>query len=144
MNKYCLDLELAKELYKRGIIKDAEFWWTNHDEMKPMGDVGIIPRERRSEVVCGWDFDICPAPIAEDLMELLPEELPEEKWTNAQKLTIEKYYSFVVFYFGDSKSSNYPEDDITLGYVEDTKLSNALAKMLIWLDDEGYLKKEGA
>ena len=116
MNKYCLDIELAKELYKRGIVKDACNWWAEDTEL-------IVVSTR--DIVEDCSNLICPAPISDELMELLPEE---------------GLCYFSIMYSGSSCSVAYDHQTRCVNFV-DTKLSNALAKMILWLDDNGYLKK---
>ena len=124
MDKFVCGIELAKELYKRGIVKDAEFWhfnMFNKESIQMFDGVERIGSDIKS---------VCPAPIAEELMELLPsrfESKDDWHYLSTRKNSILHFISY------DSKL--HP-----IKIISDKKESNARAKMLIWLDDEGYLK----
>ena len=144
MNKLVTDLELSKKLYEAGIVTDAENCYiTNVDfnkidtdkyesifeAVKYCNDNGItktkvVPYVEMSDSK-KRRLKYCPAPIAEELLELMPEmfidELGYHKYLEVTKI-FNKYY----VKYGDIEES-------------DTKLSNALGKMALWLKENGYL-----
>jgi len=101
MNKHVCSLELSKQLYEAKIVTDAEHWWYLVDfeigyVLEPKSySVPNIPR-------------LYPAPIAEELLELMPENIEVNKVSS-------------------------------LKTFRDKKLSNACAKMLLWLKSENYI-----
>jgi len=150
MNKYVCDKDLAQELDKRGIVKDAENWWVYVPDMV---NVDMNQFESLKELYTyieehdakHWVLNSCnmserkkklfkaiPAPIAEELLELVPDRIIThlDGVSGMFYLNLKKYS---VCYKAEMYTTVYSQSANTL--------SNALAKMLIWLDDNGYLKK---
>jgi len=119
MNKHVCSLELSKQLYEAKIVTDAEYWWVKSS----LQELYFITEDLRNPC----HIKLCPAPIAEELLELMPEmfidELGYYKYLKVSKVA-GKYY----INYNDIEQS-------------DSKLSNACAKMLLWLKAEGYLNE---
>ena len=114
MNKYVTSLELSKELYEKGIVTDSEWWWVLES-----GDWVLYHKNS----LIGTHNEHYPAYIAEELSEIL--------------LRRETSIAYV-----DGKYEIYYESSKGIDYdhcLYDTKLSDALAKMILWLKKEGYL-----
>ena len=122
MKEYVCDLELAKELFKRGIVSDAYHW---HSE------VGVI-QANVFTIEFKNDSLVYPAPIAEELLEIMPERIYVK--IDNKKIEYVLYESKISCWYINFEYS------LTIKAFTDEKLSNALAKMLIWLDDNGHLK----
>jgi len=123
MKDYYVDLEIAKELKENGFPQDCIYKW---NKMKNgLYEICIIPD----------DLEIFHAPISDEILK----ELPTELWgcmLNIDK-TNKGYY---VWYLPiHSEYDKRPKHDICPGHAK-KKLTNALAKMWLYLKKEGYIK----
>lgn len=114
-------LELAKRLKELGIKQESYFYWEN------IPNCGYVISYDPSF----WE-DMYSAFSVAELGEMLPSKIQD------YNLTIVKCgYLYDLMY-----STRY--DDIQLSYrdIEDINLANAMAKMLIHLLENGYVKAE--
>jgi len=114
MKEYCVDLELAKELKEAGFPQKSVWSYFNEDSE----DLAIV----------GTELDIAiSAPCSDELLKELPIEV------NGFIFRIERTNTdYVLGYF--------EYDEIRFGYFHNIKLSNALARMWLYLKKEGYIK----
>lgn len=113
MDKYVASLEPSKELYRRGIIANSQFFWAKDEQ----GELYITWEEVQQH-----DAEIvCPAPILSELMTIAPEMFIDE--------------------LGYHKHLEITKDRVKYGDIEEVniKVVDALVSLLIWLDDNGYL-----
>jgi len=149
-------LELCKKLKELGYSQNAGGWyWVDlGNGWKPRIEwLGVVDEEIPPE-----DFYI-KAPTIRELVEWLPSNIEKEYsyasetkriFENRIVSDIEKDYS-ISYYFIIEKTDeewfckyerlNYNEP-VILVLFSDVKLSNALAKMLIWLIKNGYVRFE--
>ncbi len=118
MKKYCVDLEIAKELKENGFKSKTYFRY----QIDTLGEVEI---ETNEFAVHDHVADIFNAPASEEIIKELPKEIDNN--------------TFQIHFFKSKKlwSVGYFDYYEPWIYLEDKKLSNCLA--LVWL----YLKKEG-
>ena len=124
--KYCVSLEWAKKLKEAGISVESEHYWKNYsltaynyekvdfyldDKTYDDDDCSSNQYERERHP----DQVIYPAPIAEELLEILPKDTQISKFKN----------TFGVFY--------------SLNKAENVKLSDALAALVCRLKQEGLI-----
>lgn len=160
MEKYCTSLGLSKELYDKGIMKDAEFWWyesitkvrREKQNYTTSGEPIVMARDtvttrnyistrkdfkKEKELLSNYSFqvkdrELCPAPIAEELLSIMPEELIIDDCS--ESYTVVKEDNIYLVTYGDDTRD-------FLEQTQDLKLSDACAKMLLWLHKEGYLNE---
>ena len=128
MNKCVVSLELAKQLYEKKIVTDAEVWWcdeTYYDNeirelnLQPNITVRMDKRYKR----------LYPAPLPCELLEKMPHSILEEGEVWRLIINIEE------------KELCYENGNGALCMVSDYKnLASGLAEL--WLKKEGYLKGE--
>jgi len=132
--KYVTSLELSKQLYAKNIITDAEHWWLGQT-LLPYYD--LVQTEVDRDKVTPY-----PAPTAEELLELMPLHITIRK--NPYIIDVFKMFTeencqveYRVVSVDDGQSENAGE---WYEYFTAPKLSDACAKMLLWLHEKGYLK----
>ena len=129
MGKMTLSLELSKTLWERGVKLETEKWWVDFHQ-----GYGEDHREYNKKLI--WELrykdssiyfpNRIPAPSTDELVEILPREisimqLPEGdsfRWDvgyNAYQMKLQKFE-----------------------YAKNGELPEALAKMVIYLLDNGY------
>lgn len=113
MNKYVVDLEIAKELKNNGFLQDSKFSW-EYDDVNSCDCIQSIDKEFSH-------FNTVNAPMSDEILKELP------KYIDSRPLTIIIANTNIVEYL------NIPSQI-------DEKLSNALAKMWLYLKKEGYIK----
>lgn len=127
--KYCVDLELAKKMYDKGLKIDSLFnyvKWLEHPWTLVLGK----PENKQQLKV-----DIIPAPIAEELMEILPEDIYEGY--NNYDLTVTKYNNYYEATY-EELVEDYGRE---VRYeCEDKKLSNTLSRLVLKLINEEILE----
>ena len=120
MKEYCVDLELAKELKEAEFPQKSEKWWNQTR-------YGYELQRQK-----GYCYPLnYPAPTSDELLNQLP------AWTDSGQVGILKEENSYRITFFINDEVNYED-----GYKEfnDKKLSNALAKMWLYLKKEGYIK----
>ena len=127
MKEYCVDLELAVELKKKGFPQETEFYFVcKHLEDKLMASYANSHNK------------VYSAPIAEEILKELPDIIIDSLWGEfkiaVKKITSE--YNVMYYIPGDWDSDMILKEKI----CNDKKLSNALAKMYLYLKKEGYIK----
>lgn len=119
---YCVDLELAIKL-KENDFKDESCHFLSHND---------------GSALHSSESDFCTGELARPTSDELLEQLPSSlifKNTNIY-LNISKLKDKYSVEYHDSK---YPEIEIVF-WMEDEKLSNALAKMWLFLKSKDFLK----
>ena len=119
MNKYVIDLELAKKLEDLRVKSWGEGYNKPFVRMRGNGDT------------CDVEI-LYPAFTNEEMLERLPSFIYGEVF-NYELIISKKELTnmYIVKYEGS-------EDNLM--YVQDKKLSNALARMWIWLIENGYVE----
>ena len=144
MKEYCVSLELAKELKENGFLqKSFNSWVKSYDVGKELK--GIIPDcgsfywFDKEQMIDRYEIERYSAPTSDEILKKLPSFIFNNDGDNCY-LTISKdYYTdkfkavYVINY--NSVSGFTPVKE-----MEEEKLSNALAKMWLYLKKEGYIK----
>lgn len=127
MREYCVDLEIAKELKENGFPQTSiyNWFWDNCNE-----DYFVQIKALDEE-----DTLICSAPNSDEILRELPEEV------RGFKFRIEKTNNIweVNYYIWEEAPGLMEEVSLGRELCEDKKLSNALAKMWLYLKKEGYI-----
>ncbi len=142
MKEFCVDLEIAKELKENGFLQDSKFYFMRQDFITFAKTAGLENRKP-------WALSIIvPKKDKEDFLEYFGHK---DKWMGIQPehfisapisdeilKELRKYKSFIQintldFNILKIQVKTYPFDWITA-----KKLSNALAKMWLYLKKEGY------
>lgn len=124
MKEFCVDLELAKELKENGFPQRSQFKWCEDEENYPESWVAYDT----SAMGCTKDI-VCSAPCSDEILK----ELPDQTDGYLQILTDELWEVG----YADHGEFTYIEGNF---YEKDQKLSNALAKLWLYLKKEGYIK----
>lgn len=163
MSKYCCDLELSKQLYVKGIVKDAENWHyqvteidasiqnanlTNHAKgvygyCNPT-TIRYVVEPKKDEIHMSLANVlkniaykiICPAPITDELLEKLPVEYEMNDSTYNIETSKFEASGGTVYYQAAFRAADDEIHDCV-----DTKAADVLAKMLLWLKDNDYLEE---
>lgn len=139
-----ISLELAKRLCELGVKQESLFYW-----IKPIDEWQITPviseKDRQyfmHSVVDILSMDFYSAFTVSELLELLPANFKitndEADYTYSYQLTISKCdeseHPYCVWYYSnkDHNSEGWQQENDTL--------PNCLAKMLIYLIEEGHVK----
>lgn len=133
--KHCVNLEIAKELKEANWNKETEFWWGRlipiSESFKKMYE-GYPPkwelRDLFLPVFKEYDWELRPAPFAEEILEDLPSYINEHG-----RLTIWKFDSIYQVAYDDPVRQSYRISS------KDESLPDALAKMWIYLKKEKLL-----
>ncbi len=123
-------LELSIKLSAFGVNKNTYFYWHNTDSFPSI--ITCYTRLQRS-----GDF-LVPAFIASELGFLIPHTLPADTASKSDsKIDIFKFDDdrWCISYFSNF---NLPP---LIAIIADT-LPNAMAKMLIWIYENGYIKND--
>lgn len=131
LKSICVSLETAKKLVEAGIVIESVFSWFYFDEIVGTKGIQKLPvqwlikdwtRKNEEEGKC------YPAPTAEEIVVVMPESLNIKGWDKPLKMERSdgKYHCFY---------------DIYGEVLHNDKLCEALAQMLPWLKQEGYLKE---
>lgn len=141
MKEFCVDLEIAKELKKEGFSQKGNFFYHNINnkyQILSKEDFQMI-----NPIIIGGEYN---APTSDEILKELPKFVESEEYElniiqrNIEKGTFEfeengnNKNKFEIFYgvFGGEVMKT-PE-------FENKKLSNAVAKMWLYLKKEGYIK----
>jgi len=154
MKEYCVDLEIAKELKKNGFPQKSNYSYVlDYDNEWYFGcnkeSINLIHKEYLSLVDHFDDYnkqhieELYSAPTSDEILKELP--LTIENEGKYHFLTIfrdfytpkePKQFYCIAYNDQDNRCLNAP-DNLD---IEDDKLSNALAKMYLYLKKEGYIK----
>jgi len=118
MKEFCVDLELAKELKENGFPQDTDKVWYKYGN--PLIDEytdEIVSRLWANNYKVRENNIQCSAPISDEILK----ELPPNSYCGKDK------ENFICAYL------DFEEED-------KKKLSNALAKMWLYLKKAGYIK----
>lgn len=133
MDNYVVDLEIAKELKKEGFPQEGLWWWQFTYEIK------YTPRVKSGKYV-PMGFKNCIAPISDEILKELPLHLEKKDnfyWLNISR---EAYDANSKRSYYEISYDNWENKCLDAICIEDDKLSNALAKMWLYLKKEGYIK----
>lgn len=128
IEKRVATLEQSRKLKELGVEINSHMVWYELSIKTPVKQWGIIERwlaERNSEVMI-------PAPTAEEIAELLPDEILDDD-IPYQILT----YKRKGIYHVNCNNSFF---DIQLYLSREKSLTHALASMLIWLIENNHIK----
>ncbi|MCK9433044.1 MAG: hypothetical protein M0R00_08810 [Candidatus Omnitrophica bacterium] len=147
MDKYCVSLELAKQLKEAGWKKETEFWWgklkTNmcntiyaYEILHLNEDGNFVPLDYiniSDNIVSKKDCKFYPAPLATEILELLPNIInPIDDNCRGHYLSISPSVSIKGWQvcYGGYRAKVFI----------DKSLPNVLAKTWIYLKKEGLIK----
>jgi len=147
ISKEVPSLELCRKLKSLGWKQEGLYWWNRSEPFKPEGEVDPLYVLERTEQSPRLKHDgphsIFPycdsgnfsfvAPTVVEMLEVLPEAIAQFRfniWRCDQK-------DFRAHYVRNGKFLG-SDDDVKI----DKDLPNALAKMLIYLIEEGHIKME--
>lgn len=132
--KYCVSLELAKQLKESGWAKETEFWYAIHKKIaEPYYSNCSHLVYGESELYPASDWNSFNAPLVTELLEELPDIISTKD--NCWGLEIRKIKdNFRVEYY-DFRIMEYSQK-----MIESSSLPDALAEMWIWLKKEGHIK----
>jgi len=134
IEKYVVSLDLAKKLKEAGWEKKTEFIWA-----RGFVDLSAFKFKYEGE-------EVLPAPLAEEILEELPKKIIDDK---TYRLRIEKYddhYAVGYCYdylFSYQQGKNAIVESVLrwLKLITDSNISNALARLWLWLKENGYLEE---
>ena len=112
--------ELSKKLHEAGIVVKSEFYWA--DKPKP-----FLSRASDEEMMSAAGTLTYPAPLAVELFEKLPQRV-EDEYMNLYRSD----FGWEMSYDGEALNGKYFTDKL---------LPNALAKMLLYLEENNLLPK---
>ena len=116
-------LSLSQELWKLGLRINTEKRWIEYKTQQfSLYDRNTSPAR--------WSGQEYPAYSTDDLLEILPNYIDPNLW-----LTIRKLYR--------TWEVGYMFSESWLNQIENVSLPEALAKMTIWLLENGYEFKDG-
>ena len=148
MKEYCVDLELAKELQENGFPQETYFYWYDVKNEKfedEFVNMPILANKRYTPVYDGESnryWKQCnalaekykySAPTSDEILKELPKYIKKDI---VYDLTIKNYPVASVILYQAYGVKELPYCKLQ----EDEKLSNALAKMWLYLKKEGYIK----
>lgn len=133
MKKYCVDLEIARELKENGFPQKGYYWWHCYKGKDFCIEQNTIQYRENEQIPCdsGLAIDYV-APTSDELLEHLPAECKIKGYrAYLDILCYPDFYQVRYYIVGNKFDLNYCEP----------KLSNALAKMCIYLKKEGYINE---
>jgi len=134
MDKYCCDKDLSFELYKRGIFtaETLNIWVK---KIYPNGDImryELLPQKYHDDYF--GMYEMFSAPTSEELLEKMPAYIGSKAYgqLRIKKVLIigESDYGYCVVYEGLRSNTGM-------------KLSNVLAKMIVWIYDNNLVDVKG-
>jgi len=151
IEKYVVSLDLAKELKEAGWEKYTIYVWAINvgEQHKTLVVPHAEVRHEKHEVWFGAFAkhyqEILPAPLAEEIIEGLPKKITDEQ---TYRLRIERHDDhYTVGYCYDYLFSYRQDKNIIaesvlrwLKLITDSNISNALARLWLWLKENGYLE----
>ena len=147
MKQFCVDLEIAKELNENGFPVFTKFWWFT-DEFNPNYVFRIYDSSTENEFYDDSGNFVeknYPAPTSDELLKELPNEILR-KYNKQNTIRIEQLQNcndkgfYYRISYGYEEYSEWHILDKNDCEIKDKKLSNALAKMWLYLKKEGYIK----
>lgn len=135
----CISLETAKKLFKAGIKIDSEFYWVQKSGYSFQSDWALITSA---------DYlKLCFEPVYDDVHEVI-EAYPAPTAEEIERYITDDYkdarYSFESFYEDGAISIrcyDYKHESLYKSEWYGNK-TEALSEMLLWLQENGYLKGE--
>lgn len=131
MKDFCVDLEISKELKENGYFQETLNWYI--EDIKT-GKIYFNKSQYPTESKTYY------APFPDEILKELPREIKDPNFDYFYHLKIEKSpihdEMYLISYGITSQDRAWMEQYNT----DDKKLSNALAKMWIYLKKEGYIK----
>jgi len=129
-------LELSKKLYELGVRKKSVFYWLvysgKYERNPKVVSFGKPPNNFL------FDYSIFyPAYLASELGEMLPQEIKTIHYKFPLKIHREKNDTWDISYNASPQSNGVEEI-----WTQADTLDNAMAKMLIWLIEQGHVKVE--
>lgn len=132
MKQYCVNLKLAKELKENGFPQKSHFLWN-------MSNYGYYFCNKQGYIDYSPQEDLY-APTSDELLKELPNTISNKDNPSCKYyLRIIKNEIFEVSYGYEDYDGWIIPYDYNIENREDKKLSNALAKLWIYLKKEGYL-----
>lgn len=129
IENHVVNIELSKRLKELGFNKPSLFAWLydrKNDEYEswylPGDDGGLSEKE-------------CKAYVATELLEWLPKFIEDESEDCYLSISNDSKQYWVGYWCGERQS-----DHIDIEQMNDDSLSNALAKMMIYLVENGFME----
>jgi len=136
LEKQVVSLELAKKLKELGFEQESYFWWQLHNDK----EYHLRDSESATgdEATFSLHKEWCSAYTVAELGEMLPDRLDEK----AQATDYETHYFFEITKDVKKWEVSYrgSGDSGCKIFVGDENLSNAMAKVLIYLKDNNLIK----
>lgn len=137
------DVEYAEKLVELGVNRKSWFSYVkpfkeyNFEEDEFIYEDEYVAIENFTDSWIRHEGDKLPTFTTDELLEVLPKVIHKEKFVGYH-ITIHNHCGFYVEY------TNYTQDNESylVQKEDDDKLSNALAKLLIWCIENGYVEKE--
>ena len=123
MKEFCVDLEIAKELEKEGFIQNTHFY--HRIQKDGIGEFTDFCDTKSNSPFMKFKA-LYSAPTSDELLKELPECILGKNTS---------YHHYIW-----KEAIAYRDDNIELICFYDKKLTNALAKMWLYLKKEGYIK----
>jgi len=131
MKEYCVDLEIAKELKENEFPQNTFFIWSKDRE----GD--LITKKIFGNP---YSEECTNAPTSDEILKELPNNIKDPNFHYFYHLKIEKSPIHDEMYLISYGITNQDRAWMEQYHIDDKKLSNALAKMWLYLKKEGYIK----
>jgi len=144
-----IDIEYSKKLAH--LFPKSEWWWVTYErnpDYKPfegkyyqftlenIKDKKKV-RTKDNPIICTSEY---PAPTTDELLERLPQNMKKLQKGCYELTILKKSYVIEGDYFNVGYSQYLKRDDFLPNpYITDKSLTNALAKMIIYLDKEKLL-----
>lgn len=126
MEKYVVSRELAQKLKDAGYPQETYHmhvkWELSEWQVMP-SDIGT---DIHLETLSGRRTDTVAAPMTDELLEQLPEYIPDSQVAGIYNLNIQKVYREYRATYG------------MVLYVKDGRMPETLAQAWLWLRDNGY------
>jgi hypothetical protein len=140
------DFEYAKKLKELGVKQESLFSCFIDDDLNK-----IYIKDSNYDGGMDFDRNLCSAFTSDELLNILPKTLPNYYFLIIHRIEeddvpedIDEYYVGQFGYRHDFyiDYKNCEDDSKICEEIHDKKLSNALAKMLVWLIENKYVKVE--
>ena len=154
IEKYVVSLDLAKKLKEAGWKKETVYWWvkTQHGirleairyiELYPNQSYGIIWLDDAGKEEF---MPLAPAPLTEEILEKLPKKIVDDKTYRLRIEIHDDHYTVGYCYdylFSYQQGKNAVVESVLrwLELITDSDISNALARLWLWLKENGYLEE---
>jgi len=157
LENLCVSLETAKKLHEAGIrVESCFYWWEcswgNHQNTE--WHLGTKYDSDLQKMNWAWLECSFPAPTAEELWKLIPYSFSSDKIKYNDRGRLKFYIDPIETYYPDVDKklvaanvvawhtylARLDTDEYKMKESSNLHLCEALADMLLWLNEKGYLK----